>query len=148
MSNPRGGYLMLRPSLIAACFAYAYAAPAFAESPTDLASEHVSAIADGDVRKIPATYSPNSTLNWAGGLLKGTYAGLVELGEVWRKFVKQAPFKAQVYSIKESANPAGKAVSIGVVFQGTSPIKVHYILLYRTRTLVEEIWQIGPNPAY
>lgn len=139
---------MLRFSLLAASMILAFTAPTFAASPTDLATQHINAIAAGDVTQITTTYSPDSTLNWVGGPLNGTYVGPAQLGQVWAKFAKQAPLKVSFYGMKENSNPAGTTVTADVVFLGKGPIKVHYVMLYRAGALVDEVWQIDPKLSH
>ncbi len=139
---------MLRSSLLAGFMTIALSLPALAESPADLATQHINAIASGDVGKITATYSADSSLNWVGGPLNGTYVGPTQLDGVWTKFAHQAPLKVSVYDMKENANPAGTTVTADVIFQGKATIKVHYVLLYRAGALVDEIWQIDPKLSY
>ena len=125
----------------------ALASPALAASPAELASQHIDAVATGDVGKITSQYTDRSWLSWVGGPLDGTYLGSSQIAGVWDKFAKQAPLKAAIHDMKENGNPAGTTVTADVVFQGKATIKVHYVMLYRGDKLVDEIWQIDPKLA-
>jgi len=137
--------------LLAAMAATAIAAPTFAtsalaEAPAALARQHIDAVAAGDVAKITRQYNSGAWLNWVGGPLNGTYIGPQQIAEVWGKFAKsQAPLKATVGDMKESANPSGSTVTANVTFVGKASIKVRYVMLYRGDQLMDEIWQIDPK---
>lgn len=119
-----------------------------AETPTNLAQQHIEAIGAGDVSKITSQYSAAAWLNWVGGPLDGTYNGPQRIAEVWGKFAKsQAPLKTTVKNVAESANPAGATITADVVFTGKTTIKVRYVMLYRNGELLDEIWQVDPKLA-
>ncbi len=121
-------------------------ATAHAETPVNLAHQHLDAIAAGDVAKITSQYSAGTWLSWVGGPLDGTYVGTQQISDVWRKFAKaQAPLEVTVGALRESANPAGSTVTADVTFTGKMPIKVRYVMLYRGGQLIDEIWQIDPK---
>jgi hypothetical protein len=123
-------------------------AAAHAETPANLAQQHIDAIGVGDVAKIASQYSAGAWLNWVGGPLDGTYIGPQQIAEVWGKFSKsQAPLKATVKNMAESANPAGSTITADVIFTGKATIKVRYVMLYRKGELVDETWQIDPKLA-
>jgi hypothetical protein len=122
------------------------AATAFAETPVNLAHQHLDAIAAGDVAKITSQYSTGSWLSWVGGPLDGTYFGQQQIGDVWGKFAKaQAALKPAIGELRESANPAGSTVTADVTFSGKMVIKVRYVMLYRGGQLIDEVWQIDPK---
>ena len=120
-------------------------ASALAGPATDLATQHIDAIAAVDGAKITAPYDAASTLHWVGGPLNGTYSGAA-IAETWGKFGKvTGPLKTTVTDMRESANPAGATVTANVVFTGKSDIKVRYTMLFQAGKLVDEIWQIDPK---
>ena len=122
------------------------AATAQAETPVNLARQHLDAIAAGDVAKITSQYSGGSWLSWVGGPLDGTYVGPQQIGDVWGKFAKaQAPLKTTVGEMRESANPSGSTVTADVTFTGKTVIKARYVMLYRGGQLIDEVWQIDPK---
>ena len=124
------------------------AVPALAETPANLARQHLEAAAAGDVARITAQYDASSALHWVGGPLNGTLIGPQRLAEVWGKFAKaQAPLKVTVHDLRESGNPAGTTVTADVVFAGKNTVKVRYVMLYRGDTLVDEVFQIDPRMA-
>ena len=114
--------------------------------PGDTASEHINAIATGDVAKVMANYSDKAVFQWVGGPLDGVYSGREAIQGVWSKFAKaNAPLSVKIEQLAESGNPKGTTVSANVTFTGKNTIKVRYIQLYREGKLVDEIWQIDPK---
>ena len=139
---------MKQPLTLAALAFTAIALPALAETPANLARQHLDAVAAGDVAKITAQYNAATTLHWVGGPLNGTFIGPQQLAEVWGKFAKaQAPLKPAIKDMKESGNPAGTTVTADVVFTGKNTLKIRYVMLYRGDTLVDEVFQIDPKMA-
>lgn len=135
-------------STLAALAFMAVAVPALAETPANLARQHLDAAAAGDAAKITSQYNASSALHWVGGPLNGTFIGPQQLAEVWGKFAKaQAPLKVTVRDMKESGNPAGTTVTADVVFTGKNTVKVRYVMLYRGDTLVDEVFQVDPKMA-
>ena len=116
--------------------------------PSDEASEHMNAVAAGDVDKVMAGYGENAVFQWVGGPLDGVYSGREAIRGVWSKFAKgNAPLTAKIEQLAESSNPKGSTVTANVTFSGKKTIKVRYILVYREGKLVNEIWQIDPKLA-
>ena len=66
---------MKQPLTLAALAFTAIALPALAETPANLARQHLDAVAAGDVAKITAQYNAATTLHWVGGPLNGTFIG-------------------------------------------------------------------------
>ena len=139
---------MKQLSTIAALAFTVIALPALAETPANLARQHLDAVAAGDVAKITAQYNASTSLQWVGGPLNGTFIGPQQLAEVWGKFAKaQAPLKLAVKDMKESGNPAGTTVTADVVLTGKNTLKIRYVMLYRGDMLVDEVFQIDPKMA-
>jgi hypothetical protein len=137
---------MRQLTLLTAVALTGMAAAAHAETPVDLAHQHLDAIAAGDVAKITSQYSSESWLSWVGGQLNGTYVGPKQIGGVWEKFAKaMTPLKTTVGEVRESGNPAGSTVTADVTFTGKNVVKVRYVMLYRGGQLIDEIWQIDPK---
>lgn len=124
------------------------AVPAPAETPANLARQHLDAVAAGDTAKVISQYNGSSVLHWVGGPLNGTFTGALPLAEVWGKFAKaQAPLAVSVRDMKESGNSAGTTVTADVVFTGKNTVKVRYVMLYRGDMLVDEVFQVDPKLA-
>lgn len=120
----------------------------FAAGPTDEATNHVNAVAAGDVDQIMSSYGDNAVFQWVGGPLDGAYNGSEAIRGVWGKFAKgNAPLTAKIEQVSENANPKGATVSANVTFTGKNTIKVRYVMVYRDGKLVNEIWQIDPKLA-
>jgi hypothetical protein len=137
---------MKRLAILTAIAITGMAAAANAETPVDLAHQHLDAIAAGDVAKITSQYSAGSWLSWVGGQLDGTYVGPQQIGGVWTRFAKaMTPLKLTVGEMREGGNPAGSTVTADVTFTGKNVVKVRYVMLYRGGQLVDEIWQIDPK---
>ena len=135
-------------STLAALAFTAIALPALAETPANLARQHLDAVAAGDVAKITAQYNASTTLHWVGDPLNGTFIGPQQLAEVWGKFAKtQAPLKPAIKDMKESGSPTGTTVTADVVFTGKNTLKIRYVMLYRGDMLVDEVFQIDPKMA-
>ena len=116
--------------------------------PSDEATEHVNAVATGDVDKGMASYAETAVFQWVGGPLDGVYSGREAIRGVWSKFAKgNTPLTTKIEQLAVSSNPKGSTVSANVTFSGKKTIKVRYILVYRERSLVTEIWQIDPMLA-
>ena len=136
---------MKRTLALSLGFSLAGMAAAVAGPASDLATQHIAAIAKVETAKIIAPYDAASTLHWVGGPLNGTYTG-AKIAETWGKFGKAVgPLKTTVTDMKESGNPAGSTVTANVVFSGKSDIKVRYTMLFQGGKLVDEIWQIDPK---
>lgn len=116
--------------------------------PSTQATDHINAVAAGDVNKAMAGYADNTVFQWVGGPLDGVYTSREAIHGVWSKFAKgNAPLTATITQLAESSNPKGSTVSANVTFSGKKTIKVRYILVYREGKLVNEIWQIDPKLA-
>lgn len=116
--------------------------------PSDEATDHINAVAAGQVNKVMADYGDHAVFQWVGGPLDGVYTGHEAIKGVWSKFAKgNAPLTAKIGQLAESANPKGSTVTANVIFSGKKTIKVRYILVYRNGKLVNEIWQIDPKLA-
>ncbi|MBI1424672.1 MAG: nuclear transport factor 2 family protein [Gammaproteobacteria bacterium] len=114
--------------------------------PSDEATNHINAVAAGDVSKIMANYGDQAVFQWVGGPLDGVYSGRESIQGVWSKFAKgNAPLTAKIDNVAESSNPKGSTVSANVIFSGKNTIKVRYVLVYREGKLVNEVWQIDPK---
>ncbi len=125
--------------------AFTGAASALAGPASDLAAQHIAAIASVDAPRITAPYDTSSVLHWIGGPLNGTYTG-PSIPGTWGKFGKAAgPLTATIDDMKESGNPAGATVTANVVFTGKTEIKVRYVMLFQGSKLVDEIWQVDPK---
>ena len=114
--------------------------------PSDKATDHINAVAAGDVSKAMADYSDKTVFQWVGGPLDGVYSSQESIKTVWSKFAKvMTPLTAKIEKLSESSNPKGSTVSANVIFRGKKTIKVRYILVYREGKLVNEVWQIDPK---
>ena len=117
--------------------------------PRNLATDHINAVAAGNVDKVMAGYAGNAVFQWVGGPLDGVYNGGEAIRRVWSKFAKgNAPLTTTITTITrltENSNPKGSTVTANVIFSGKKTIKVRYILAYRGDRLVNEIWQIDPK---
>lgn len=112
------------------------------------ATDHINAVAAGDVSKVMANYADNAVFQWVGGPLDGVYSGRESIQGVWSKFAKgNAPLTAKIEQLSESSNPKGSTVSANVIFSGKKTLKVRYVLVYREGKLVNEVWQIDPKLA-
>jgi ketosteroid isomerase-like protein len=114
--------------------------------PSDKATDHINAVAAGEVGKVMDSYADNAVFQWVGGPLDGVYASREAIQWVWSKFAKgNAPLTAKIEQLAESVNPKGSTVTANVIFSGKKTIKVRYILVFREGKLVNEIWQIDPK---
>jgi hypothetical protein len=117
-----------------------------AASPAHDAEQHFRAIASGDVAKIMQQYAGNTTFEWIGGPLNGTYNSKSAIKTVWTKFSKAvAPKQFKISYLFPAANGDGQTVTANVEFEGHKNIKVRYVLVYRMGKIVDEIWQIDPK---
>ena len=133
-------------ALLAALAITGVAATAQAETPVNLAHQHLDAIAAGDVAKITSQYNSGAWLSWVGGPPDGSYFGPQQIADVWGMFAKsQAPLTTKIGEVRESANPAGSTVTADVTFTGKMVIEVRYVMLYRGGELIDGIWQIDPK---
>jgi len=134
------------PLALLAALPLALALHAAHAAPADDARTHFEAVAAGQVDTVMASYADNAQFNWVGGPLDGTYVGADAIRGVWTKFAKaQGPLKLSVGDVQTSANPAGATVSARVMFEGKAPIKVRYVITYRSGRIVAETWQIDPS---
>jgi SnoaL-like domain len=132
-------------SLCLAAAALAVSTATFADAAAD-AQNHFQAIAAGYIDDVMAAYSGDARFEWVSGPLNGNYVGAKSIHQVWTKFAKvNGPLEVKVTNLEESANPAGATVTANVEFKGKKPIKVRYVLLYRSGKLIDEIWQIDPK---
>ena len=138
--------MLAKAAAVAAVLALA-ATPAFAKMmKTPDASMHFKAIASGNVANIMSQYAPGATLLWIGGPLNGSYTGTKAIKSVWTKFAK-GKMSETAKDIVVGTNPDGMTVTANVEFVGKKKIPVRYVLAYRNRKIVSEIWQIAPNVA-
>ena len=138
--------MLAKTAVLAAALALS-AAPAFAapmKAPD--ASMHFKAIAAGNVTQIMSQYAPKATLYWIGGPLDGSYTGMTAIKGVWTKLAKDK-MTEKTTDIVVGMNPDGMTVTANVEFVGKKKIPVRYVLAYRNRKIVSEIWQIAPNVA-
>ena len=135
---------MLARTAAAAVVLALAATPAFAAMKTPDASMHFKAIASGKVANIMSQYAPDATLLWIGGPLNGSYTGSKAIKSVWTKFAK-SKMSETAKDIVVGTNPDGMTVTANVEFIGKTKIPVRYVLAYRNRKIVSEIWQIAPN---
>jgi hypothetical protein len=136
---------MIKHTAIAAIL-FTLAGTAAAGPYGDSAEGHFRAIANGELDQLAGEYSPDAVLQWVGGPLDGVYSGDAKIQEVWGKFTKsQGGLVRRVTLLQENANPKGATVTANVEFTGKSAIKVRYVLTYRDKKIVNEIWQIDPN---
>ena len=139
---------MKLPTMMLAVAVLASACATVMAGPSDDASNHIKAVAAGEVDKIMANYADTAVFQWVGGPLDGVYTGGDSIRGVWSKFAKgNAPLTAKIEQVSENANPKGATVSANVTFTGKNTIKVRYVLVYRDGKLVNEIWQIDPKLA-
>lgn len=139
--------MKLRTMMLAATMLVTACATVIA-GPSDVATDHINAVAAGDVDKVMASYGESAVFQWVGGPLDGVYNGRQAIKGVWSKFAKgNAPLTAKIEQVSASSNPKGSTVSANVTFSGKKTIKVRYIQLYRDGKLVTEIWQIDPMLA-
>lgn len=122
------------------------ASPAFAAMNAPDAQMHFKAIGDGNVTSLMNQYAPGATLLWVGGPLDGTYSGTKSIQTLWQKFAKaNGKMSEKVKNIVIATDPKGMTVTANVVFMGKTKIPVRYVLTYRDRKIVDEIWQVAPN---
>lgn len=115
-------------------------------SPTHEAEQHFRAITSGNVAKIMQQYADHATFQWIGGPLDGSYSGKAAIKTIWSKFSKAvAPDKFETAYLFPAANGKGQTVTADVEFKGKKNIKVRYVLVYRMRKIVDEVWQIDPK---
>jgi len=121
-------------------------APALANSAVDMAKAHFDAIASGNVKAASADYTNETVFQWIGGPLDGVYHGGEAIAPVWGKFAKAlGKVTVKTIDIEEAKNPKGATVIAKLKFVGKKAIPVRYVLVYRNKKLVSEIWQIDPS---
>jgi ketosteroid isomerase-like protein len=137
---------MKLPTMILATAMMTTACATVMAGPSDEATDHINAVAAGDVSKIMDTYDDQAVFQWVGGPLDGMYSSRESIQGVWSKFAKgNAPLTAKIDKLVESSNPKGSTVTANVMFSGKKTIKVRYVLVYRGGKLVNEVWQINPK---
>lgn len=111
------------------------------------ATRHFTAIAKGNLKAIMSQYAPDATLEWVGGKLNGSYEGTDAIQDMWARFAKGAgPLTMHATDFTVATAPKdGMTVTADVVFKGKAAIPVRYVLVYRNRKIVDEIWQVAPN---
>lgn len=112
------------------------------------AKAHLDAIASSDLDALMRDYADDADMDWIGGPLDGRYHGKKAIAEVWRKFIAAnggKPRPAKFGKLQSFANPAGTSVEIAAEYDGTTPVKVWHVLVFRDAGLTTEIWQISPN---
>ena len=136
-------------SIVALTFLYALAQPVLAGPLDDAKSKaHLEAVAAGDFDALMRDYADDAYMDWIGGPLEGRYHGKKAIGEVWRKFIAAnggKPRPAKFGTPVSYSNPAGTSVETAAAYDGTKPVKVWHVLVYRDGSLNTEIWQIAPN---
>lgn len=114
--------------------------------PSNEATNHINAVAAGEVDNVMSGYGDNAVFQWVGGPLDGVYSNREAIRGVWNKFAKgNAPLTAKIEQLAESSNPKGSTVTANVIFSGKKTLKVRYVLVYREGRLVNEVWQIDPK---
>lgn len=111
------------------------------------ATRHFADIAKGNVKAIMSQYAPHATLEWVGGKLNGTYEGTDAIQDMWARFAKGAgklTMHATDFTVA-TAPKDGMTVTADVLFKGKATIPVRYVLVYRNRKIVDEVWQVAPN---
>lgn len=137
--------MMTRIITYAATLSFA-ALPAFATMNAPDAQMHFKAVAHADVSQIMDEYSPDATLHWVGGPLDGTYRGKQQIAKVWSKFTHHFGKAIEMAKdIRVDGNPKGMTVTARVKYRGKSTVLVRYVLVYRDRKIVDEIWQVNGN---
>lgn len=108
---------------------------------------HFKAIADANPTAIMKTYGPRPVVEWVGGKLNGTYVGQDAITDMWRDFAKGVGRTTlKVSDIRVNTAPKdGMTVTADVVFKGKATIPVRYVLVYRNRKIVDEVWQVAPD---
>jgi ketosteroid isomerase-like protein len=120
------------------------AAPAFAKMKAPDAQMHFKAVAGGNVAAIMHQYAPDATLHWIGGPLDGSYSGTRAIKSVWSKFAHaMGKMTDKASDIKVATDAKGMTVTANVDFIGPKSVPVRYVLVYRGRKIVDEIWQIA-----
>lgn len=137
--------MFLKSVALAAALGLA-ASPAFAAMTAPDAQMHFQDVAKGNITGLMGQYAPGATVLWVGGPLDGTYSGTKSIQQLWQKFSKaNGTLTEKTSHIVVGTDPMGMTVTANVVFMGKSKIPVRYVLTYRNRKIVDEIWQIAPN---
>lgn len=137
--------MLLRSVALAAALGLA-ATPVFAAMNAPDAQMHFKAIASGNISTLMGQYAPGATFLWVGGPLDGTYNGTKSIQSLWQKFSKaNGKMTDKVSNVLVATDPKGMTVTANVEFIGKTKIPVRYILTYRNRKIVEEIWQLAPK---
>ena len=119
------------------------ALPAFASMKAPDAQMHFKAIANANLAGIMSQYAPNATLHWVGGPLDGSYSGTAAIKGVWTKFTHVMGKMTETASnIMVAGDGKGMTVTADVHFKGHPSVPVRYVLVYRGRKIVDEVWQI------
>lgn len=110
------------------------------------AQMHFKAIAGDNVSGIMQQYAPGATFYWIGGPLDGSYTGRKAIKSVWEKFSHASgKMTEKATDILVSTDSKGMTVTANVEFTGKKTIPVRYVLVYRNRKIVDEVWQIAPH---
>ena len=110
------------------------------------AREHFKEIAAGKIAPIMAQYGRHATLNWVGGKLDGTYRGDAEIRHVWERFAHDMGKTTETVSdVHVAGDMKGMTVTADVTFKGKMSVPVRYVLVYRNRKIVDEVWQLAPK---
>lgn len=124
------------------------AVPAVASMKAPDAQMHFKAIAGAHLDRILSQYAPDATLQWVGGPLNGTYHGKAEIKEAWSKFIHLMGKTHETASaIDVAGNAKGMTVTANVHFTGKPPVPVRYVLVYRDRKIVDEVWQVNTKKS-
>lgn len=124
------------------------ALPAFAKMKAPDAQMHFKAIAGASVTDIMSQYAPHATLQWIGGPLNGTYSGSAQIKSVWTKFAHaMGKMKENATDIKVAMDSKGMTVTANVEFMGPKSVPVRYVLVYRGKKIVDEVWQIAAQKS-
>jgi ketosteroid isomerase-like protein len=124
------------------------ALPAVAATKAPDAQMHFKAIAGANLDRIMSQYAPDATLHWIGGPLNGTYHGKREIKEAWGKFIhKMGKTHETASAIDVVGDPKGMTVTANVHFVGKPSVPVRYVLVYRDRKIVDEVWQINAKKS-
>ena len=134
--------MTMKTAALAAAIGLA-ALPAFAGMQAPDAQMHFKAIAGASVSDIMSQYAPGATLHWIGGPLDGTYSTPAAIKGVWTKFSKAMGAENEMAkNIMVAGDAAGMTVTADVSFRGMKSVNVRYVLVYRGKQIVDEIWQI------
>ena len=124
------------------------AMPAFAAMKAPDAQMHFKSIAGANLAGIMKQYAPDATLHWVGGPLNGTYEGPKAIKAAWGKFIHlMGKTTEKAMDIKVAGDAKGMTVTADVHFIGKPSVKVRYVLVYRDRKIVDEVWQIDAKKA-